>query len=173
MSAIKNKRIIIDVTRGDCVDDNRKSGKSNTGTYFISSLKNYDDFKEFFDENNKYVFNVLKIEIYNVLFEKYFMKYKEEYVGKMNNFTSYISYLLSLKVNPKTELTVRKNDSRVFMRFVDNTDKIVNAFRCILYEDLSLIVIENINGIFNVYPIINERFIQDRVDQTTGLIVDE
>ena len=41
MSAFKRNIIYINVTRGDCVENNRKSGKSNTGTYFVCSKKNF------------------------------------------------------------------------------------------------------------------------------------
>ena len=41
------------------------------------------------------------------------------------------------------------------MRFKDNTNIIVNAFRNLLYEDISYICIEEINGVLNIYPCIN------------------
>ena len=47
MAAIKSKIMRVSVTNGDAINENRLKGKSNTGTYFICSTNQYDEFKEF------------------------------------------------------------------------------------------------------------------------------
>ena len=152
MSAIKKELILIDVTRGDCLEANRKSGKSNTGTYFVSSLKDFDKFKDFLDDENTYELNLDKIYEYSILFKNLSENIMNDYNGKGIKFDSFANYLLSFKENQKVEITLRINDSRVFMRFKDNNNSIVSAFRNLLYEDLSMICLEKINGIIEVYP---------------------
>lgn len=159
MSAIKKEIVLVDVTRGDCLENNRKSGKSNTGTYFISSLKDYDRFKEYFLEEKNFVINLVKIKEYMILFKYCFANRLDEYIGKGLDFESFCNYLLSLKNNPKVEITLRINDSRVFMRFKDNSNVVVNAFRNLLYEDLTYICIEKNGELFEVYPIINSAMV--------------
>ena len=61
----------------------------------------------------------------------------------MKEFNKYCNELISSVKYPTVNVTLRKNDDRVFMRFGDNSDSVVNAFRNILYEDLSLIAIEH------------------------------
>ena len=173
MSAFKRNIIYVDVTRGDCVDNNRKSGKSNTGTYFICSTKNFDDFEHFFKETNVYKFAIDKVDIYRVLFNEFFMSLKDEYVGKMENFNSTCAYLSSLYDNPTVEVGLRKNDSRIFMKFEDNSEPHTSAFRNILYEDLSLIAIEEIDGVFFIYPVVNEKYIGHKKAVESGLVFDE
>ncbi len=41
------------------------------------------------------------------------------------------------------------------MRFTNNSDVIVNAFRNLLYEDISKICIEKHNDQFELYPYLN------------------
>ena len=173
MSAIKNERILIDVTRGDCVDANRKSGKSNTGTYFVSSVKNFDEFLSYFDDKNVYKFDLIKLNLYVELFKKFFLDLKDEYIGKMSEFDSFSSYLLSLPENPNVGIVLRKNDSRIFMRFEDNTLPVINAFRNMLYENLSYIAIEKKNIFYYVYPVINEEYIKIKKESNNGLVLDE
>lgn len=173
MSATTKLRIVIAVTRGDCVEENRKSGRSNTGTYFICSSKNFEEFSEYFAVSNKYQFDLKKIDIYKTLFKNYFLRYRDEYNGKMSKFDAFINYLISLNSNPELEISLRRNDSRIFMRFSNNADPVVNAFRHVLYEDLSLISIEKIDDICYVYPIINEKFIRLQNDFSTGLVIDD
>lgn len=173
MSANKKKAIYIDVTRGDCVETNRKGGKSNTGTYFICSTKNFDDFDSFFDSNKSYQIDLNKIKTYKVLFDNFFMKFKDLYFGKMESFAMYINYLLSFNDFPLVKVELRINDSRVFMRFADNSDKIVNALRNILYEDLSLLVIEERNNKFLIYPAIIDSNIDFQMNNDISIVVDE
>lgn len=155
MSAIMKEIILIDVTRGDCLEPNRKSGKSNTGTYFVCSLKDFDIFKTFISDENEYFLNLDKVFEYSILFGNLPSNCLEEYNGKGVKFGSYLNYLLSLKNNPKISVSLRINDSRVFMRFTNNSDVIVNAFRNLLYEDISKICIEKHNDRFDIYPYLN------------------
>ena len=157
MSEIKKEIIFIDVTKGDCLEPNRRNGKSNTGTYFISSLKDIDKYKEFVDENNKYFLNLDKVYEYAVLFKNLPTSFLESYNGKGANFSTFSGYLTSLKNNPNIKVSTRINDSRVFLRFVDNGDPVVNAFRNLLYEDISNICIEKTGNEFEIYPYLNAK----------------
>lgn len=174
MSAIKKEQIIVDVTRGDCLEDNRKSGKSNTGTYFISSLGDFDKFKSYFEKEDNFVLNLNKIREYQVLFNSFFKEKMDEYYGKGIRFDDFCNYLLSLNENPSVKVTLRINDSRVFMRFKDNTNSVVNAFRNLLYEKLSFICIEKINGLNEIYPVINcAEIVKKNIVNIDGLELDE
>ncbi len=174
MSAIKKEVIIVDVTRGDCLEDNRISGKSNTGTYFISSLGDFDKFKAYFRNEDVFVINLKKIIEYQVLFNNLFKCKMCDYYGKGLKFDDYCNYLISLNKNPLVEVTLRINDSRVFMRFKDNTNPIVNSFRNLLYENLSFICIERVNDTNEIYPLINTKAIsKDIVVTSDGLELDE
>lgn len=53
MAATKTKVMRVSVTNGDALNENRIKGKSNTGTYFICSTNQYDDFKEFIEKLTK------------------------------------------------------------------------------------------------------------------------
>ena len=173
MSAITKEILVVDVTRGDCVEDNRKEGKSNTGTYFLCSIKNFDEIESYFNTSNIYKIDLFKVRIYKELFIQYFDSLKNEYIGKMSKFNTYADYILSCLEAPTVGVTLRKNDTRVFMRFVDNTNSIVSAFRHLLYEDLSKICIEKRNDIYFVYPEINESFIQIKHGEQSDLIIEE
>lgn len=174
MSAHKKEILLVDVTRGDCLEANRKAGKSNTGTYFLSSLKDYDNFEMFFDENNTYAFDLTLIQEYGILFSNLFKETVKKYNGKGEKFDSYINYLLSLGYNPKVNIMLRTNDSRVFLRFKDNSNVVVNAFRNLLYEDLSFIVIEKRKEIYYIYPIINHsKLITLKKQSNDDFIIDE
>ena len=86
----------------------------------------------------------------------------------------FCNYLLSLNDNPSVEVTLRINDSRVFMRFKDNTNLVVNVFRNLLYEKLSFICIEKINGLNEIYPVINcDEIVKKNIVNIDGLELDE
>lgn len=157
MSAIKKEIVLVDVTRGDCLEPNRKSGRSNTGTYFVSSLKDFDTYKDFIGEDKEYRLNLNKVREYSILFENLPTDFLDAYNGKGAKFKSFSNYLLSLDENPKIMLSLRINDSRVFMRFLNNTDPIINAFRNLLYEDISKICIEKNDNQFAIYPYLNAK----------------
>lgn len=174
MSAIKKEIILIDVTRGDCLEPNRKSGKSNTGTYFVSSIKDFDIYKDFIDDENVYFLNLDKVFEYSILFENLPSNCLDEYNGKGTKFGSYLNYLLSLNNNPKVFISLRINDSRVFMRFTNNGDSVVNAFRNLLYEDISKICIEKKGDQFEIYPYLNSNKLnKGKVIVSDGFELDE
>lgn len=174
MSAFKRNIIYINVTRGDCVENNRKSGKSNTGTYFVCSEKNFSEYKYFFSEANIYKFALWNIEPYRLLFNAFFKSLSEEYKGKMANFDEICSKLSAAPRIPTVKVGLRINDSRYFMKFENNCETYTNMFRNILYEDLSLIAIEEIDNIFYIYPVINDKYIIKEVkDNSTCLVFEE
>ena len=156
MSATKIESLIIDIKGGDCVDGNRIIGKSNTCTYFISSLKNYDNLSEFFDEKNVYNLDLKRVISYMLEFKEFFFKNAYLYPNKMLDFESYCKSLIKLGTNPTVKICLRINDTRVFMRFEDNSNYVVNALRHIVYGDISRFVIEKkSNHNFSIYPQVN------------------
>lgn len=159
MSAIKLNIMKVAVTNGDAIDENRKKGRSNTGTYFISSKVNFNNFSEFIDDSILYTIDVKKIQLYQTLFNNYFLKYKNDYPGKMNDFDLYCDSFYSMKDNPIIKISLRENDERVFLRFSDNNNLLVNSFRHILYGELSMIVFDLRNNKCIVYPEINDLLI--------------
>lgn len=174
MSAYKKETLIVDVTRGDCLEANRKSGKSNTGTYFLSSSKDFEKIKSYFNNNNIYLLDLNKIKEYGVLFKEFFINDLGNYNGKGLNFYEYLIYLLSLEDDQKVEIVLRINDTRVFMKFKNNTDVIVNAFRNLLYEDISKICLEKHNDFYYVYPVIDTSKINNvKIDVSKSIILDE
>lgn len=173
MSAILKKSVLIEVTRGDCLDKNRKSGKSNSGTYFLCSVKNFDEYEEYFNDKYSYEVDLIQVEIYKKIFKEYFEKFKDEYNGKMLDFDTYCNYLLSLNTNPNVSITTRQNDSRIFMKFTENSNSIVKAFRNLLYEDLSFIALEKNNKKILVYPVININKVKFENELNDDLILDE
>lgn len=173
MSALMEKKILVEVKSGDCVDENRKSGRSNTGTYFISSNKTFDEFSVYFKESNKYFLDLVKVEIYKIEFKHFFGKCKNQFVGKMENFDSCCEKLLNFKINQEVKIALRINDSRIFMRFENNSNEVVSLLRKILYEDISQIAIEKHDDHFLVYPIINKKMIELHNDIETGFVFDE
>ena len=173
MSANLVEKVVVDVTRGDCLDPNRKAGKSNTGTYFICSVNNFDEYESYFKEGQVYKIDLVRVELYKTLFKEYCIEYNEQYIGKMTNFDGYINYLLSLKENPTVNISLRKNDARVFMRFDDNSNIIVNAFRNLLYEDISRLVLYKKSDCILIYPEINDEYVHIKAADNNGLEIDE
>ena len=173
MSSMLKTRVLIAVKGGDSVDSNRKNGKSNTGTYFVCSKKDYEHYESFFLDTNKYILDIKRIAIYGTIFKEFLFERKDEFKGKMESFDGYLNYLTSQLQNPEVNITIRNNDARIFMRFEDNSKDIVNAFRNILYQDLSYIVLEkNENEIF-VFPEIEANSIQIKKNNNCGLAVDD
>ena len=143
------------VTGGDAIDKNRISGKSNTGTYFICSAKDWDNFSRFFKDDMKYFLDTKKIPSYKVLFMSMFFKFKERYPDKMRHFEDICDSLMSYEENPEIFIGLRKNDVRVFMKFKDNDREVEHAIRGILYSDLSNIVFEYKTNKCLIYPEVN------------------
>ena len=152
MATQKVHAIRVAVTRGDCFPDNRPDGTSNTGTYFICSMKDWDAFKPFFQSDCKYYFSTARTRIYMESLTAVAAKYKDVYPDKFASLKAYGKAFEEAAVNPSCEIAIRKNDVRVFMRFKDNSDVLVNAFRHLLYSELSLITLEMTQNGIAVYP---------------------
>ena len=159
MSAFLSKIMRVEVKGGDAIRNNRTEGKSNTGTYFLCSLKDWGKFEKFVpdDVQIKYLLDLKKIEIYKHSFSKLFYKLRDNYPDQMRNFEPYCDSLCCYVENPEVIFMTRKNDSRVFLKFDNNCKSdIEKQFRDILYADLSLIVFELLdNGTCLIYPEVN------------------
>ncbi|MDY6393186.1 MAG: hypothetical protein SPL80_10185 [Bacilli bacterium] len=153
MAAKTVQAIRIAVTRGDCFEDNRPDGISNTGTYFISSLKDWSEFEPFFSPNAKYYFSSKKIWIYNNTFADVCAKFKDVYPDKFSSLKTYGTlFNIEGDYDPYCEVELRINKPRIFMRFKDNLDIYVKAFRHLLYSDLTVIVLEMTEKGIAIYP---------------------
>jgi len=157
MSAQKINGIVVAVTGGDAISTNRLSGKSNTGTYFISSKKDWPQFNNFFESGSPtiYKLDLRRVRAYKHSFKEFFFKKKDLYPDKMKNFENICDSLLMYKANPEIKFELRVNDTRIFLKFVDNSNEIEYALRGIIYSNLTNIVfIKNKNeNLF--YPEIN------------------
>lgn len=160
MSAEIKKLVKIKVTGGDAVANNRVSGKSNTGTYFICSQKDFSEFQDFFKEPFEYYLDINKINIYLTMINIFLKPKKDDYIDKMENFDEYCYSLMTLKNNPLLKGGLRINDTRYFLRFTENDNMIVDRLRSILYADYSLITIENRQGCLYIYPEFNDECLE-------------
>lgn len=164
MAAIKSKIMRVNVTNGDAINENRLKGKSNTGTYFICSTNQYDEFKEFIEEFNCYLIDQNKVKEYLILFKEYFFKTKNLYIDKMANFENYCFSLINSEYETKVNTSIRINDSRYFLRFQNNEDIYVNSIRHILYGEISYLTFEIRDNNCYIYPEIN----MDKVEEEKG-----
>lgn len=167
MGAYKKNKLYIKVTKGDCLEKNRTSGNSNSGTYFISQEKNFPLFEQFFNFKKSYYFSYIHIRLYGILFNSCFEHLKSEYIGKMEEFNTNLDILLKNETDILTQVLIReckKGDTRKFFRFNNNTNIYVNAFRNLLYENLSVIVIEDIGDCFLIYPEIIDSKLKRKTD---------
>ncbi len=165
MSAFLNRIMKVEVKGGDAVPNNRKEGKSNTGTYFICSLKDREKYQAFIPDDGKMNFyiDLKRIQIYKKIFSFYFFKDRNLYPDKMRNFEAFCDSLCAFTENPKVIFTTRKNDQRVFLKFDNNIkSEVEKQLRDILYADLSNIVFELINeNTCLVYPEVNLKEIKE------------
>ncbi len=161
MSAEKKELIYINVTNGDAVIENKKSGKSNTGTYFVSSLKDFDYFEDYLDSENfkTYTIDSKKVFEYKEAFKSFFMNDRNDFPDNMDSFEEYCNSLIENENPFKISIGLRINDSRVFMRFEENVDVVANVFRRILYPERSIICLERRGNNYFIYPIINSDLI--------------
>ena len=161
MSATITKIMRVEVKNGDAVPNNRLQGKSNTGTYFICSTKDWLEYEEFLpnDGSVKYFVSLEKVKEYKHLFASLFYKFRDLYPDKMKHFEPYCESLCCYTKNPEVVFTIRKNDQRIFLKFDDNCKSgLERQFRDILYANLSFIVFEKIdNNICLVYPEVDLR----------------
>jgi len=151
MAAIHPNLIRVAVTNGDAIPTNRTKGKSNTGTYFVSSTEDWPHFKDFFDEKLTFRFDSLETVGYCAALLAVCGDFKELFPDQFKNVESFVQFFKEIK-NPTTRLKVRINDKRVFMSFENNADEAVNAFRHLLYGELSVIVMELRGNECFIYP---------------------
>lgn len=159
MSAIETHLIRIAVTNGDVLLENKPEGKSNTGTYFISSEKEYlDTFKNFIDDSGQrlvtYFLDIDRIKGYCSSFEVLVLPL-DEFKFARGTFESKADYFKNQKGYHEIVVSTRKNDSRVFLQ-LKNKEPIIEALRGILYSNISILVVEKIDdNNFSLYPEIN------------------
>lgn len=152
MASNFSKIVRIAVKNGDAIPENRLKGKSNTGTYFLCSSNQYDEFKEFIDDELVCFIDHDRVKMYYYAFMQTFYLSKDQYVDKMYNFEQYCHSLYSSNIRHKIYLRYRINDSRYFIRFKENDNIYVNAFRHILYGDISYLVLEKRDNKYFIYP---------------------
>ena len=150
-------KITISVKNGDVFDEmrlakpNGEKGRSNTGTYFLCSTKDFVKYKDFFNNFKKYYFDVNKIKEYQVVFKAFYGDTKDKYLDQMINFDDYCNTLISSNTNI-TKMNFRVNDTRYFLRFEENSNELVKAFRHILYGEITNLVLELRENYCYIYP---------------------
>lgn len=157
MAARIPKMIRVAVTSGDAISSCKTSGKSNTGTYFISSLKDYDLFAEYLDFSvNSYFLSAKKVDEYRILFKNKYWQNREKYSDQMGNFDKFCDFLVK-NGGHQIDFDNRNNDQRVFLKFQNNLEPVADAIRHILYAELSdLVIEENGEHSYLVYPALKE-----------------
>ncbi len=161
MASTITTKITVSVKNGDVYDEmrlaksNGEKGRSNTGTYFLCSTKDYSKFEDFFNNCQKYYFDIQKIKEYQIIFKSFYGNTKDHYLDKMVNFDDYCNTLTSSNTNV-TKMNFRINDTRYFLRFEDNSNELVKAFRHILYGEITNIVLELRGNDCYIYPEIVE-----------------
>ena len=157
----------VSVTDGDALAANRLKGKSNTGTYFVCSSKDWSSYKKFFTPGIRYFIDLGKVAVYKESFLKLVYESEhEKYPDKMNSFADTCNSLLSWGSNPETFIELRNNDVRVFMHFENNNGECERLFRGILYSQISTITLELRGNRCMVYPEIEKPnvFIEENID---------
>jgi hypothetical protein len=153
MSAKFVYKLEVAVTNGDALLANKKTGKSNSGTYFICSLKDYDEnIKAFFDANVSYCMCVNKIEEYKTLIHELCFKDTSSFPGNVAEFDQYCNALSSQSSPIEVKVGLRFNDSRVFLRFTNNKDPYVKALRSLLFGEVSELILELNGHNCEIYP---------------------
>ncbi len=159
MSAKVTKIIRISIQNGDAIDSNRLQGKSNTGTYFISSEQDYlEVFKEYIDDSGTkamfYYLDFNRVKAYCSAFKALVLP-METYKFAREVFPINAAYFDKFTGNEKIKVSTRKNDTRYFLQF-DNKNPIIAALRNVLYGLVSCLVFEKIsdNEVL-VYPELN------------------
>ena len=155
MAAEKPNLIRIAVTGGDALPDNRVKGKSNTGTYFLCSEQDWETFKPFFKKGVEHFFDTTRIRAYCASFLEVFKNNAEAYPDRFASIADYGKFFSTGVLEKPTQVDLRINPPRIFMRFKDNSDPDVDAFRHLLYAPISSIVMELKEGKCLIYPDIN------------------
>ena len=142
MSAKKMNVLTVAVTGGDAIATNRLSGKSNTGTYFISSTKDWPTYREFFNKDSPtfYKLDLNRIKIYKSSFKEFFFEKRELYSDKMNSFETTCDSLLSYNNSPEIKFELRINDTRIFLKFENNSNEVEYLLRKIIYSNLTNLI---------------------------------
>ena len=103
MAAKISKRIIIDVKNGDVFDEmrllksNGEKGRSNTGTYFLCSEKDFLEYNYFFSKCKNYYLDINKIKEYQIVFWHFYNYKKDMYLDRMENFNNYWNQIYDLQ----------------------------------------------------------------------------
>lgn len=157
MAGQKKDVVVIAVTGGDAISTNRLFGKSNTGTYFISSRKNWNEFSKFFNEEKPilYRLDLKRIKTYKLCFREIFFDQRDLYSDKMKNFEEICSSLLLYEKDPIIKFELRINDTRIFLKFAENNNEVEYALRGIIYSNLTNLVFERNNGDYVFYLEVN------------------
>lgn len=166
MSANKANILTVAVTGGDAIATNRLSGKSNTGTYFISSKKDWPLYREFFNEDSPttYKLDLDRIKIYKSSFKEYFFNKRELYSDKMSNFENTCDSLLLCKKSLDIKFDLRINDTRIFLKFENNSNKVEYALRRIIYSNLTNLIFVRSEQGNTFYLEINFNFKKEQIE---------
>ena len=155
MSASISTIIKIEVKNGDAFPENRLSGSSNTGTYFLASGDKFEQIKNLMSKCKKYNFDYDKVNEFKLLFSSKFFDYRTKYKDEMSKFICYCNEVLTLCTSQDIEVDIRNNDNRYFFRFKNNDEPIINYFRHMLYGEFTSIVLEFSGDRCLIYPIIS------------------
>lgn len=158
MASKYTSRIIIDVKNGDAFDNNRlpntkgEKTKSNTGTYFLCSSKDFSQYNLLFENCIAYYIDIQKVFEYKILFKENHMRNSHKYSDNMINFSKYCDEIINSNYNKISNISLRKNGERYFLRFADNQEFLVYNLRHVLYGEISSLVLEFVNDKCYVYP---------------------
>ena len=145
MAANLPRLIRVSIQNGDAIDQNRLKGKSNTGTYFISSEKEYlEVFKEFIDDSGEkvmyYYLDFNRVKAYCAAFNALVLP-MEEYRFAREVFPINAAYFNDKVGMARIKVKTRKNDTRYFLQF-DNKDVLISSLRNVLFALVSCLVFE-------------------------------
>ena len=160
MSAIIYDAIKVAITDGDAIPSNRTQGKSNTGTYFLCSIKDWDFFKRFFPDDKPIIYSLCLKHLvsYKLSFINQFFHLRHLYNNNMDYFEDACDSLLNFKESIKVQFELRINDNRIFLKFKDNNDDVALLLRNIFYSKLTNIVFEIKKKSRIFYPEVNYDF---------------
>lgn len=157
MSAIRIDAIEVDVTHSDCIPDNQIGNSQNyTKTYFVSSDQDFSSFSHFFG-NAIYKVRRDKVVAYKALMHKLYDGRFAQYQGKGAAFDASCDFFINQTEDPVVEISIREKnqgDDRNFMKFNDGREPNAKAFKALLYEGISRIMITRDENEFGVYPVV-------------------
>ena len=157
MSAyVKDNRLIIDLSPSEIVLDNRLV--TNNGERDQCNIVLNPDNMNFvngFSDSNTYFFDVEKLEVYKKMLMKLKPLICDKFKNKMKSFEYDCDVLKNRTMGKLTRISAQ-NRAFTFDRSIDRgyNDSDQQAYRKILYEDISSLVIEKIkDNDYSVYPI--------------------